>query len=284
MIDCRFLCLRFVVGGFGMGAMLTGLRSLAVTSVAHFHQPYGLHPIPRALDENRLCVELVTGGRGWVFHEEEWVEVLPGALLWHGPGDFTIGRSDFEHPYRCLSVRMTFAGRWRRPAPRITKWDDLDAVLEFTEQAVKLAFEESFDGQLLAERLYAELQFRAGHAAWAAGRQRAPEPLRLAQHAIERDFSGSLSVEDLAGLSGWSVPHLHAEFRRFYGKAPHQALIERRIRAAKVQLAATNNPVKQIAVECGFSGASAFCTAFRRQTGISPAAFRRERQLGAAVG
>jgi len=261
--------------------MLSQLRGLQLTSVAHFHQPAGDHPRPRRLGRNQLCLELVTGGRGWIWHEKEWAEVTPGSLLWHGPGDFTIGRSDFDDPYRCLSVRFQFEGRFQRVVPRLTRWDDVSAVQEFTDQAVKLAFEESFDSQLLAERLFGELQFRAGHWAWSLGRRRAPEPLLQAQQTIERDYAQPLSVTELAKLSGWSVPHFHASFRRYYGQAPHQALISRRIREAKVQLAATNNPIKQIAVDCGFSGASSLCTAFKRQAGVSPAVFRQERQVGA---
>lgn len=261
--------------------MLIAFTSLEMTSVSHFHHPPGFHPKAKQMRKNELCLELVTGGRGWIWHDEEWVEVLPGSLLWNGPGDFTIGRNDFDNPYRCLSVRFQFRGRFLRKFPRVTRWDDLDAVQEFTEQAVKLAYEESFDASLLGERLYAELYFRAGHSAWSTGRRRAPEPLLRVQQAIERDFASSLSINDLAQISGWSAPHLHAEFRKNYGKSPHQALMARRIRAAKVQLAATNNPIKQIAVDSGFSGASAFCTAFRRQTGVSPARFRLERQVGA---
>ncbi len=261
--------------------MFGGMHSFEITSVAHYHQLAGVHPRPRVIPKDQICIELVTGGRGWLWHEEEWAEVAPGALLWNGPGEYTIGQNDLENPYRCLSVRCRFRGRWRRTAPRITKWEDLDAVRQFTDQAVKLFYEESFDQSLLAGRLLGELQFRAGHYAWAAGRQRAPEPLLLAQQAIERDYAESLTVENLAELSGWSAPHLHAEFRRYYGESPHQALINRRMRAAKIQLAATNNPIKQIAVECGFSGASAFCTAFRRITGVTPAVFRQEQQHGA---
>lgn len=261
--------------------MLVMLNRLEMVTVSHFHHPPGLHPRPRILEKNQLCLELVTGGRGWLWHEEDWVEVLPGSLLWNGPGEYTIGRNDFDNPYRCLSVRFQFQGKFQREAPRVTRWDDLDAVLEFTEQAVRLAYEESFDARLLGERLYAELQFRAAHSAWSAGRRRAPEPLLRVQQAIERDFAADISVNDMARISGWSAPHLHAEYRRFFGKAPHQALVARRIRAAKVQLATTNHPIKQIAVECGFAGASAFCTAFKRQTGVSPAIFRLERQIGA---
>lgn len=261
--------------------MLAELRGLKLSNVAHFHQPAGDHPRPRRLAGNQLCLELLTGGRGWVWHEEDWVEVTPGSLLWHGPGDFTIGRSDFDHPYRCLSVRFEFQGRFVRAVPRITRWEDLGAVLEFTDQAVKLAYEDDFDTQVLAERLFAELQFRAGHAAWSMGRRRAPEPLLRVQQAIEQDFAKPMKVKDMAQLSGWSAPHLHATFQSYFGQAPHQSLIARRIREAKVQLAATNYPIKQIAVDCGFSGASAFCSAFKRHTGVSPAVFRQERQVGA---
>ncbi|WP_269537602.1 AraC family transcriptional regulator [Cerasicoccus fimbriatus] len=261
--------------------MFSSLRKLEILSVAHFHHPPGLHPKPRIIAKDQLCIELVTGGRGWIEHENDWVEVNPGALLWNGPGEYTIGRNDFENPYRCLSVRCRYQGRFQRATPRITKWDDLDSVRQFTDQAVRLFYEESFNVELLTGRIMGELQFRAGYYAWASDRQEAPKPLLLAQQAIERDYAQPLSVEDLAELSGWSAPHMHAEFRRHFGESPHQALIARRMRAAKVQLAATNNPIKQIAVECGFSGASAFCTAFRRQTGVTPAVFRQQQQHGA---
>lgn len=71
------------------------------------------------------------------------------------------------------------------------------------------------------------------------------------------------------------MSHLHAAFRRQLGTTPHQWLVRRRLHAARQLLAATDQPLEEVAKACGFADAPAFCRVFRRVEGASPAAWRK---------
>lgn len=258
------------------------LSNLSLTNVSHFRSPHGVNPNPREIEAQTICVELVTGGRGGLWEAGAWVAVKPGDLLWHMPGEATIGRSDFDDPYRCLAVEFQFEGNFERSTPRITHWSDIDEVRRFSERVVSLAYEDSFDAGILGEYLFAELQFRARYDAWAMQHKRPSASLQRVTELIEERYAEPLGIEELAEASGWSVPHLHVRYREEFGETPHQALIARRVRAAKVRLASTDDPIKQIAKECGFSHATALCTTFKRLTGNTPANFRLERKVGSS--
>jgi AraC family transcriptional regulator len=56
-----------------------------------------------------------------------------------------------------------------------------------------------------------------------------------------------------------------------------------RIDAARRRLEDSDLSVTEIALQCGFSSASQFSTAFRRETGMAPTAFRHSLGLATAV-
>ena len=91
---------------------------------------------------------------------------------------------------------------------------------------------------------------------------------------IESDFARPLRLSDLADECGWTAMHLQAEFRKHLKIAPHQMLIQKRLRVAKERMASTAAPIKQIAVECGFANLTAFGHAFKKHTGQTPSQFR----------
>lgn len=254
-------------------------RRVELTGVFHYHQRAGVHPSGRTIQRGMRCIELVTGGRGEVEVAGEWLPVSVGTLLWHYPGDGTIGRSVFDDPYRCLSVSFKTADRSPREVPRLSYWRDMDEVLRLTREVVGLFADERFDREVLADYLIGRLYFQARLDHWRRRDRMLPAPLGRVLAMIDDHYGEDLPVERLAQAAGWSVPHLHEVFREHMDQTPHQYLIERRLRAARERLMATAQPVKSIAVDCGFSSAAAFCTVFRRMTGQSPAAFRKEQEL-----
>ncbi len=245
-------------------------------NVSHYRQPHGRHPVPRRIPAGETLVELVTGGRGYVEQDGLWAEVLTGTLLWHSSGCYTIGRSDFQSPYRCLAV--LFSTPDGAPAlPRISRWDEPAEISQFTRDAVSHFLDEAFDRDALLAHLYGRLFYQVRlyhHRAPAAD---APAALAMVLEAVNSRYSQPLQIQDLAEMAGWSVPYLHAMFRLHLDTSPHQALIRRRLRAVREQLATSHRPLKQIADECGFSTAAALCRAFRQATGMTPAVFRRQR-------
>jgi AraC-like DNA-binding protein len=92
---------------------------------------------------------------------------------------------------------------------------------------------------------------------------------------VSRDFADpNLSVRGLAKAAGVSAVTLNAAFTRATGTTPARYIRRRRLEAAARLLAATDRPVKAIALECGFGSDNYFCKDFRRAVGLSPARFR----------
>lgn len=248
--------------------------------VNHYHQKPNRHPVNMVLPDYRERVELMTGGRGWILHEGAWREVLPGDLIWNAPGDSTIGRSDFENPYRCLAVTLYAKKRKGSGTPRLSRWPDLAAVEAFTREMSKLFLDEDFERETLFEAVVSQLLLRVRMHARGEGREELPAPLRTVLQRLETDFAGPCRVEDLASLAGWSVAHLHEVFRRHLGVTPHQMVMRLRLRAVRERLASTTEPVKQIAAECGFADSAALANFFKAGTGVTPGAYRARCRRG----
>lgn len=248
----------------------------------HYHQAPGRQPTGRAVPEGIFQFELVTDGHGWVLDNDDWVELYPGALMWHQPGDHTIGRSDWDDPYCCLTVRVEALDPIRRPAsvPHVTWWLDLDRVRHFTAEVVKLFARGQLERPVLRDYIVSRLRLQAELYVREASKHMLPVELQRVLAYLDKHYDEPLRLETLADVAQWSVPHLHARFREELGQSPHQRLIERRIEGARVRLAGTNDPIKQVAADCGFSNASALCTLFRRAVGCTPAEYRRRQVRG----
>jgi AraC-like DNA-binding protein len=255
------------------------LTTLSLTNIAHYHQRPGTQPRPGILVEGMRCIELITGGSGAVWNGDDWQPVEPGTLLWHYPGDLTIGRSDESNPYRCLAVRYHTPQPDQRRVPRFSQWHDREAVLDFTREAVRLFVDERFDHRVLAQYVVGRLYYQVMLDHWLGQRRSLPPPLQRVVAVIESRFTDPLPMDALAKEAGWSVPHLHEVFRHHLGKTPHQYLVACRLRAACERLVSTSQPIKAIALECGFASVSLFCATFRRVYDQTPATYRRERLL-----
>ena len=97
---------------------------------------------------------------------------------------------------------------------------------------------------------------------------------KVVKYAIEH-IGGPIGVEDLAAAAGISRFHFSRLFSKWYGVTPSIFLREIRIDLAVRLLQTERLTVKEIADRCGFSDASYFCKVFRKETGVSPDAFRK---------
>ncbi|MGN9788610.1 helix-turn-helix domain-containing protein [Nonomuraea sp. ZG12] len=102
------------------------------------------------------------------------------------------------------------------------------------------------------------------HAAVRAGvaimRERLAEPLTLAVIAAEVHLS---------------VYHFVRVFREATGQTPHRYLTRLRIEQAQRLLSTTSLSIERIARRCGFASPGALSSAFLRQTGVRPSAYRK---------
>ena len=87
-------------------------------------------------------------------------------------------------------------------------------------------------------------------------------------------------IEMLMRRTAMSAPTLTTLFRRRTGLPPHAFLVSCRIAKAKEALARTQQGVAEIARQLGFPSSQYFATQFKRETGLTPRAWRRQNQQG----
>jgi AraC family transcriptional regulator len=92
---------------------------------------------------------------------------------------------------------------------------------------------------------------------------------------IEEHLADDFPLATLANLAQLSTYHFARAFKRSFGIPPHRYHTNRRIERARALLADPRTSVADVALEVGFSGASAFAATFRRATGQTPTDYRR---------
>lgn len=91
------------------------------------------------------------------------------------------------------------------------------------------------------------------------------------------NFHQSIRVPDLRRRSGLSPRGFIKAFKRHTGFRPSQLLICLRINLAKHLLAEQRLSVTELARACGFRRMNSFVVTFRRETGVAPMRYQRER-------
>lgn len=108
------------------------------------------------------------------------------------------------------------------------------------------------------------------------------ELLRGFRRLVEVHFRHQLAIADYAPLLGITYDRLHSICRRGLGRTPLQLVHQRQVREAVLRLERTDEPIQSIGYSLGFAEASRFSHFFKRETGLSPAAYRQ--QLRQAAG
>jgi AraC-like DNA-binding protein len=104
-----------------------------------------------------------------------------------------------------------------------------------------------------------------------------PTQLRQAIGYLDANMPQRVDLATLSSLAGLSPHHYSRAFKGSTGLAPYQWQLQARIERAKALLLGTNHPLERIAEATGFADAVHFGRIFRKQTGATPAAWRKDR-------
>jgi AraC family transcriptional regulator len=110
----------------------------------------------------------------------------------------------------------------------------------------------------------AKPEVRGGLAAWQE---------RTVVAYIEDHLAEPISLATLAQLAKLSPYHFSRAFKQSFGVPPHRFHNGRRIERAKTLLAKPAQSVTEIGFTVGFSEASSFTAAFRKETGLTPSPY-----------
>lgn len=156
------------------------------------------------------------------------------------------------------------------------------AVLELFTALNETLRDERGNAVECLRRAGAMLEAGEGQAAPAAiaARQRrglAPWQLRPVLAYIDAKLDTPIRNKELAAVARLSAFYFNVAFRNTVGDSPHEYIIRRRIERAQGLMLSTNEPLSEIAAECGLADQAHLTRLFRRVVGDSPAAWRRAR-------
>lgn len=91
---------------------------------------------------------------------------------------------------------------------------------------------------------------------------------------MDANIGRPIRIADVLAVARLSRKTLEVRFRRVLGRTPHEELQRRRLERVKTLLQQTDWPLKQIARAAGFTYVEHLHLIFRREVGLTPAAFR----------
>ena len=98
--------------------------------------------------------------------------------------------------------------------------------------------------------------------------------LCIAKDILHSDFQNPVDLAAISKAACLSRPQLIRQFRSVFQQTPHQYLVAIRLQHAAEQLKSSAISTGELAWQCGFNDASAFCRAFRTAYGLSPERYR----------
>ena len=108
----------------------------------------------------------------------------------------------------------------------------------------------------------------------------APTAQRFRQ-LVELHYRDNLGVDDFALRLGVTRAHLHNACLRTLGRPPQQLVLERLFLEARLRLRDTAQSIEQVGYRLGFRDPAYFNRFFRRQSGMSPGAYRKASRVAA---
>jgi AraC family transcriptional regulator len=101
--------------------------------------------------------------------------------------------------------------------------------------------------------------------------------LRQITDWMREHLAEDFNLEQLAALAGLSRFHFHRLFKTAVGESPSHYHINLRMHEAKRLLRESKQSVVEVALSVGYTNPSHFAQLFRRETGLSPSDYRRQR-------
>ena len=92
---------------------------------------------------------------------------------------------------------------------------------------------------------------------------------------INEHLTEELSVDKLAEAGALSRYYLMHKFKAMTGYSIHQYVTSKRLMLAKSLLASTDDPIADVAFQCGFNDYSSFSREFKKAFSLTPKGYRK---------
>lgn len=249
----------------------------------------GPHDRPYEEQHDCMCIAAVTEGT-FQYRSARGAAVLgPGALLLgnegtcfecgheHGTGDRCLAFDLSPELLESVVAAVPGARRAAFDVPKLPPLRTLAPLLAASE-AARLDGDGTAFEELTLRLVGAVVAILAEHhVAIPTPCPRDERRVTSALRRIEADAPELLSLAELAREAGMSPYHFLRTFRQIVGVTPHQFLLRTRLHRAAVRLRVSDDSISGIAFDAGFNDLSTFNHHFRRVMGMTPSAYRAQR-------
>ncbi|MCD8172138.1 MAG: AraC family transcriptional regulator [Alistipes sp.] len=94
------------------------------------------------------------------------------------------------------------------------------------------------------------------------------------EQIIHRNIFNDISIEALAQQCNRSLTSFKKEFKKHFFEPPHKWFIRQRLMHSRLLLISTSKSISEIGNECNFPNTSHFIKLFKKEFGMTPAAYR----------
>ncbi|MDQ3802165.1 MAG: AraC family transcriptional regulator [Acidobacteriota bacterium] len=211
-------------------------------------------------------------------HNRQELECAPSTLTFRPPGEV---HEDKFHNQEVRVFTIEIPPRWMQRLEQDSIYLGRsvnfkgDSVTRLSERIVREFRRMDTAAGLIIEGLTLEIMAEtARRAAQKNGGQAIPYWLKRAKELLHARFSENLTLEHIAAQVGVHPVHLSSVFRRKYHCTVGEYIRQLRIEYACREIAKGEMPLAIIALEAGFANQGHFSAAFKRLTGLTPAAYR----------
>jgi AraC-like DNA-binding protein len=232
---------------------------------------------------------LCLAGYGWVQVEGKKHEVGPDELVWvncHHPHAYGASAS---RPWELYWIRVE-----GRPLDRVSGLLEVHSqpvIRNFNTRAAMMEYERIFHHMVGSRPSQAALVNAAVTAIIALAfesrladadeiRPELPPAVQKALEKMRLYFHMPVRVAELAELSGMSESHFSRLFKSCIGTSPIDWLRRERINQAKHRLIESDDPVKEVARQVGYSDQFFFSKDFKKMVRLTPTQFRQQERQG----
>lgn len=235
------------------------------------------HYQPRTIFPRTHEIEIILSGKGVFWHKGKSYAVSAGDMVWYYPGEVIEAEGDVEKPYHTCVIWFGVEKPPEHRPPFFSKWKSVADALDLCKhvqrllspgQKITLETWEAFWYRIYWEALQSEhsLHAEAGNPA-----------VRKALEYIGKNHPANITVNDIAHAAGVSAPHLHLLLRSATGMSPMRHVLKLRMETARSLLLVTEKSVKEISADCGFNDVNNFCVCFKKNYGMPPGEYRKQR-------
>ena len=235
---------------------------------------------------NFYLVHLVVSGKGYYTVGNETFEVKKGSAFIIYPGTLVSYCADENDPWEYCWVgfngadasRLVELTSFEEDAPVIKFAPDILADLKRAFLAIYENFETSAEGETLTvSKLFEAFSIMIKAAPRKSGESSSARIyVKNAIKFIQRNFSNSIDVSDIASHVGLSRSHLYRIFVKHLSLSPNEYLTQFRINQACILLRTSGLSVGEIASSVGFEDQLYFSRVFKKIKGVPPSHYEEE--------